>query len=186
MRPPYDRDQLVAQIADGLVPRYLFFWGHTAAEGKVSNTCFSQWYPLGFELEGDSYATAEHYMMAEKARLFEDSEHREQILVANSPGAAKALGRKVRGFDDKRWREARMQIVVRGNVAKFSQHADFGAHLLRTGNAVLVEAAPRDQIWGIGLGAKNARASDPAQWRGLNLLGFALMEVRSALRDAQG
>ena len=181
MMPPYDRNQLVAQIAAGLMPRFLFFWGHTAKEGIVGNACFSQWYPQDFEVEDQCYATAEHYMMAEKAALFEDEEHREQILVAGSPGAAKALGRKVRGFDDKRWREKRTEIVVRGNLAKFSQHVSLREHLLRTGNAVLVEAAPRDQIWGIGLGAKNAKANDPAQWRGQNLLGFALMEVRSSL-----
>ena len=97
------------------------------------------------------------------------------------PSAAKALGRKVRGFVDEQWRAARMEIVVRGNSAKFSQHAGLRDHLLKTGDAILVEAAPRDRIWGIGLGAKNEKASNPAQWRGLNLLGFALMEVRSLL-----
>ena len=54
--------------------------------------------------------------------------------------------------------------------------------LLSTGNAILVEAAPRDLIWGIGLGDHNERARDPAQWRGRNMLGFALVEVRERLR----
>ena len=78
MTPPYDRDQLVAQIADGLSPPYLFFWGHTANEGKVGNACFSQWYPQPFEVDGQSYATAEHFMMAEKAHLFGDDEARKR------------------------------------------------------------------------------------------------------------
>ena len=120
-------------------------------------------------------------MMAEKARLFGDEEYLEEILVAPSPGAAKALGRKVRGFDDARWVEVRSQIVVDGNLAKFGQHQAFHDHLLRTGDNILVEAAPRDRVWGIGLGAKNPKARNPHEWRGLNLLGFALMQVRATL-----
>ena len=179
--PPYDRSELLTQLGAGAKPRYLFFWGHTAKNGRVGNACFSQWFPKTFTVDGQSYATAEHFMMAEKARLFSDEEALAQILVAESPGAAKALGRKVRGFDDKVWKAARTEIVVRGNLAKFSQNSELKKHLLKTGKAVLVEAAPRDQIWGIGLGAKNPKASDPALWRGLNLLGFALMQVRDAL-----
>jgi predicted NAD-dependent protein-ADP-ribosyltransferase YbiA (DUF1768 family) len=49
---------------------------------------------------------------------------------------------------------------------------------------VLVEVSPRDRVWGIGLAATSERAEDPRQWRGLNLLGFALMSARAALRKA--
>lgn len=179
--PPSDLDALKTAMATGSQPRFLFFWGHTAKAGRLGNECFSQWYPHEFEIDGQRYPTAEHYMMAEKARLFGDSEHLEEILVATSPGAAKALGRKVRGFDQARWGEARSEIVVRGNLAKFGQNEALRAHLLKTGDQILVEAAPRDRIWGIGLGAKNPRAENPHEWRGLNLLGFALMQVRATL-----
>jgi ribA/ribD-fused uncharacterized protein len=74
--------------------------------------------------------------------------------------------------------------VVRGNFAKFSQNAELKEFLLQTSSRVLVEASPYDQVWGIGLIESDERANDPAQWNGLNLLGFALMEVRSRL--AQG
>ena len=159
---------------------YVFFW-RPPSQDPSPQACLSQWAPSPFEVAGQRYLTAEHWMMAEKARLFSDDDVVAQILVADSPGAAKALGRKVRGFDDKVWRAARTRIVARGNLAKFSQNEELKKHLLETGKAVLVEAAPRDRIWGIGLGAKNPKASDPALWRGLNLLGFALMQVRDAL-----
>jgi len=59
--------------------------------------------------------------------------------------------------------------------------APLGAFLLRTGERVLVEASPVDRIWGIGLARDDPAATDPSRWRGLNLLGFALMAVRDFL-----
>lgn len=180
-------EELKELVSAGKRPRFLFFWGHTQKRpGTVGAECFSQWYPALFEHDGVRYPTAEHFMMAEKARLFGDEVHEQQIVEAGSPGEAKALGRKVRGFDEKTWVRERYGIVVRGNLAKFSQHPELRAFLLATKNRVIVEASPRDRIWGIGLGASNARAENPLQWRGLNLLGFALMEVRDRLSGGAG
>ena len=103
-------------------------------------------------------------------------------LAAGLPRQAKDLGRRVRGFDEEKWVATRFELVVRGNLAKFDQHANLREFLLGTGERVLVEASPVDRIWGIGLAADDERAEKPGLWRGLNLLGFALMEVRRALR----
>lgn len=178
-------ETLISQMQAGARPKWLHFWGHTPQkDGSLGKTCFSQWWAgHPFELEGTHYATAEHFMMAEKARLFGDAETLAEILVAKSPAIAKKLGRKVSGFDDARWLAARWDIVVRGNMAKFSQHADLKEFLLHTGDRVIVEASPYDRIWGIGMAATDANAEKPAQWKGLNLLGFALMEVRERLRE---
>jgi len=169
-------------LAEGARAKYVFFWGHRRpAGGAVTATCLSQWYPAPFELGGHRYATAEHYMMVEKARLFGDAKSADRILAASSPGAAKKLGRGIDGFDEARWVAARFEIVARGNVAKFAQNTDLGAFLGSTANRVLVEASPQDRIWGIGLEASDARAADPEAWLGENLLGFALMEARERL-----
>lgn len=119
--------------------------------------------------------------MAGKARLFGDLEILEQILKAPEPKTAKALGRKVRGFDDQLWKANARRIVTEGNLAKFGQNESLKAFLLGTGSQILVEASPSDRIWGIGLGSSDPRANDPATWLGTNLLGFALMDVREAL-----
>jgi ribA/ribD-fused uncharacterized protein len=87
----------------------------------------------------------------------------------------------VRNFDDARWQGRRFEIVVQGNLHKFGQHAPLAEFLRNTGSKVLVEASPMDRIWGIGLAQDAPEASDPLRWRGLNLLGFALMEVRQRL-----
>ena len=174
---------LTAHIAAGNDVDFLFFWGHTPrAHGVVDASCLSQWFLRAFVLDGIEYASAEHFMMAEKARLFDDERTLERILVAATPKEAKQLGREVQNYDDSRWVAARVDAVVRGNVAKFIAHADLLAFLLGTGDRLLVEAAPRDTVWGIGLGAANIKARDPSQWRGENLLGFALVEVRETLR----
>ncbi len=180
---PLNLEELCSACAGGQSFEYLFFWGHRPnADGSVSKSCFSQWWPAKFEVDGQQYASAEHYMMAEKARLFGDLEIGEQICASESPPEAKALGRKVKNFDAGIWGAECFKIVVAGNVHKFGQDPALREFLLGTGTAVLVEAAPRDRIWGIGMGQGNESASNPAQWRGKNLLGFALMKARQQLR----
>lgn len=160
----------------------LFFWGHTPkAPPAVDNACLSQWFPAAFVLDGVRYATAEHFMMAEKARLFRDDAALRIVLESATPADAKKAGRAVKDFDDQAWARARSASVVTGNIAKFDQNPALAAHLKSTGAKILVEASPRDRIWGIGMGASNPDARDPAKWRGQNLLGFALVEARRQL-----
>lgn len=177
---PDDVQALRAAVQSGLQPKYLFFWGHTG-DAEVGPHVLSQWYPVEFTLDGVVYATAEHWMMAAKARLFGDDTALTSILAAKTPGEAKALGRGVRGFDGPTWNAAKMDIVVAGNRAKFGQHPDLQAYLQSTRDRVLVEASPVDLVWGIGWAAHAPEARDPSQWRGENLLGFALMRARSQL-----
>nr|WP_202626606.1 isochorismatase family protein [Steroidobacter agaridevorans] len=171
-------ENLRSRFNAGEPMEFLFFWGHKTSKKQVTAACFSQWYEAAFVVDTERYLTAEHFMMAEKAALFGDQETRAQILQAANPGAAKALGRKVRGFDDAVWAEHRFGIVVRANQAKFSQNPALRQFLESTGSRILVEASPVDRIWGIGMAKDHDRANDPNSWRGLNLLGFALMQVR--------
>ena len=161
---------------------YLCFWGHAPSkDGSITKTCFSQWWEAAFTVNGDTYLTAEHWMMAEKARLFKDETMLAEILKTEKPAAAKACGRKVANFDPSVWDIKKCEIVVQGNIHKFSQNPELKAFLMATGDKIIVEASPRDTIWGIGLGPDNPKALNPTTWRGKNLLGFALMEVRDIL-----
>jgi hypothetical protein len=179
---PVDVDALRARVAGGETFRYLCFWGHRGrADGAPSAACFSQWFPAPFTVDDVRYATAEHWMMAEKARLFGDEAAVVRVFANDDPGAAKAAGRTVRGFDEATWQRHRFSIVVAGNLAKFGQHPVLAAFLAGTGDRILVEASPVDPVWGIGLAATDPGAHDPDRWRGANLLGFALMDVRARL-----
>lgn len=122
-------------------------------------------------------------MMAQKALLFGDIASFELIVEdpRSSPRAVKAVGRRVRGFDEDIWVQERERIVVEGNMLKFEQNRALREKLLATGDKILVEASSEDRIWGIGFAEKHAMANQ--EWWGLNLLGKALMDVRKMLRE---
>jgi ribA/ribD-fused uncharacterized protein len=169
-------EDLITLERHGELPEFVLFWGGGHGKG-----CLSQWHRSPYKVDGVTYPTAEHYMMAEKARLFGDTASAEKILATTDPRRAKALGRRVAGFDEDTWVRERYGIVVRGNMAKFGAHARLRDHLSATTGKVLVEASPLDTIWGIGFDENQPEALRPSEWRGLNLLGFALMDVREAL-----
>lgn len=181
---PKSIEELIKIIDEGAQLQYTFFWGHRQKrKSEVDKSCFSNWYPAAFKVGEHVYPTAEHYMMAAKARLFGDDEIFEQVFASDSPADAKSLGRKIRGFDESKWLENRFDIVVAGNLEKFSQNPDLKRFLVSTGTDILAEASPVDQIWGIGLASDADEIGDPKRWKGLNLLGFALMEVREKLKQ---
>lgn len=124
-------------------------------------------------------------MMAEKARIFGDLSTLKKIMSAETPRECLKLGRSVRNFDQKNWDAQKYNIVRNGNYHKFSQNRNLGNYLLSTKNSILVEASPYDVIWGIGLSKKDALIKSPVEWRGQNLLGYALMETRDALKNTR-
>lgn len=163
---------------------YLFFWGHQPSkDGNTTKSCFSQWWKSSFIVDEIEYKTSEHWMMAKKALLFDDNDVFEEILQAENPADVKKLGRKVANFDALLWEEKCYEIVKQGNFHKFSQNENLKTFLLNTQNAIIVEASPVDNIWGIGLDENNPDALNPLKWKGKNLLGFALMEVREEISN---
>ena len=179
--PQYSRDWL---IASGENSEFVFFW----QPGDISHDpecCFGQWQYSEFSsaISGiEDYTCAEQYMMAEKARLFDDAETEKLIMAATDPKQMKALGRKVKNFKEDIWLKLRHSVVLSGNYLKFAQNRNMRDILLSTGDKILVEASPLDIIWGIGYSKNNAKAANPQNWRDSNLLGFALMEVRDELK----
>jgi ribA/ribD-fused uncharacterized protein len=163
---------------------FLFFWGHQKGrDGSIIKTCMSQWWPSTFYENSITYKTAEHYMMAQKADLFGDKDIFERILLKEHPKDVKDLGRQIRNFEATVWDLRKYEIVMRGNYLKFSQNDALKQFLTQTKNKILVEASPVDSIWGIGLAEDNPLSLNPKEWKGENLLGFALMEVRDKIKN---
>lgn len=164
--------------------KYIFFWGNQPSkDGSITKSCFSQWWESPFTVEGTEYKTAEHWMMAKKATLFGDTDAEQRILACKTPAEAKKIGREVQGYDEALWLANRYEIVTMGNFHKFSQNEELKAFLMSTGDRILVEASPVDAIWGNGMAADDQNIYDPEKWRGLNLLGFALMEARDMIKE---
>lgn len=160
--------------------RTIYFWKPT--QGDIT-TCLTQWYIAPFDVDGVEYACAEQYMMVQKAMLFNDDAIAQQIMQTTDPAIMKKLGRLVKNYNEDTWVSQRIAIVTQGNIGKFSDKRNVALkeYLLSTGDAMLVEASPFDQIWGIGMDANDAKRTDPNRWNGLNLLGKILMDVRALL-----
>ena len=167
----YTLDNLKNECQNGTTYSFLFFWGHTSPpDGGINQSCLSQWWMQDFEVNGVNYLCAEQYMMAEKARLFDDAKMLKNIMRTTSPKEMKAFGRAIHNFEKDVWDVNCVQIVKDAANAKFSQNPELLAYLLGTKNCILVEASPMDKIWGIGMGKDNPDSKNPLKWRGLNLL----------------
>jgi len=163
-------------VVDPALPsraRFVFFWRPSESHGWLSN-----WSPHAVREAGVLFPTAEHYLMYHKAKAMGDEEAASATLRAESPKQAKAIGRRVARFDERRWEALREAIMVRGLTLKIGQHPMLRSALLSTREKVIVEASPYDSVWGIGCSEDDARALDETRWPGTNLLGKAWMRVR--------
>lgn len=149
---------------------FTFFWKNQSP--------FSQWHRAHFTIDGVSYSSAEQYMMHQKALLMNDTETANAIMSTDNSKEQKALGRQVKPFDAKLWREVSKEVVYNGNEAKFIQNDNLMKALLATVGTEIVEASPYDNIWGIGLGPDHPDRFDRSKWRGTNWLGQVLTKLR--------
>lgn len=142
----------------------------------------SQWKSCAFVENDITFNCTEQYMMYKKAMLFGDYKTANNILMLDDPRFIKSLGRKVKNFDESVWDVHKYDIVKKGNLLKFSQNKELHDYLISTDDKILVEASKFDTIWGIGLPEYSENIKDITSWKGTNLLGFALMEVRDCLK----
>ncbi|MBP5492804.1 MAG: NADAR family protein [Clostridiales bacterium] len=148
------------------------------------NGCFCNWYPAEFDYAGKHYLHSEQFMMYQKVMMFGQKELGDEIMRTADPEQCKILGREFfDGFDAALWKRTRFIAVKRGIRAKFAQNPQMLETLLATGNAILAECSPRDKDWGILLSTSDPEVQDITKWRGENLLGQVLMEVREELRE---
>lgn len=175
----YSIEKLLEEIKQGKVFRYSDFYS--------TSHPFSQFHEAPFEAkfrdEVLKFTCAEQFMMFMKAVTFKDEQTMKKIIESPyDPKFYKAMGRKVKNYDDAKWASVRYQYVVMGNKLKFGQNPRLKQTLINTGDKVLVEASPYDAIWGVALASGNPLLKNPRTWKGTNLLGFALMEVRDLLK----
>ena len=161
-------------IEDKVTDTHVYFWG---------DPTLSNWGPSEFDHCDQHFYNSEQAYMWEKAMFFDDFETADKILVTDNPSSAKDLGRQVKNYDDKQWATVRYDYMVEVCLSKFKQNPERLETLLSTGDRVLVEASPHDRIWGVGLHWTDEEILDEKNWKGLNLLGKALMEVRNNIKN---
>lgn len=154
---------------------HCFFW--------QTSSPFSNWHPVKYTINGIDFNCSEQGVMYEKALLFGDTDIAQQILqcVSSQQRLMKQLGRGVKGFNESLWEKNRIRIYKEHCYAKFSQNENLKMTLLNTHGKILVEASPTDAIWGIGMDKNTALTTPPNKWKGLNLLGQILTEIRIEL-----
>lgn len=158
----------------------IFFW----RQNEIPFGVFCQWYPSRFtDQNGVEWQNMEQYIMGMKAELFKDQRSYDRIRRDSTPSKCKAVGRQVANFDEKIWKRKAPLLAYIGNCMKYEQNTKLRKILLSTRDQPLFEASPIDKIWGIGLDAKSAAECDPDDFPGTNLLGKALVKVRTKLQS---
>lgn len=164
--------EMMAKAKERNKEKFTFFWDGT----------FSQWAASPFKIDGVAFNTAEQYMMYKKALLFHDYKQTEKIMGTSNPRSQKQLGKEVMGFNKDRWERYCKGYVFDANYAKFTQNPKMLEELLATEGTSLVEASPKDNIWGIGLAEDNPKAQSRDTWEGTNWLGEVLTAVREEIK----
>ncbi len=159
----------------------VFFHKPEEPHGYLSN-----WYPSPFDLDGVHFSSAEQYIMFQKCMIFGDEASAKAVLATDDPETQQAIGRNAKGYVGAVWAGQRQLVAVRGLLVKFNQNEDLKQKLLDTGDSYLVECAHSDTIWACGVRLNEDERFDAGKWRGQNILGFALMEVRSILQANMG
>lgn len=155
--------------------KYVLFW--------TAKDIYSNFYKSDFTHQGILFKWSEQAIMYRKALLFGATDIANEILKASDPQTCKMLGRSRKiPFDNDVWTEHREQIFKEVLLDKFNEPSLRQA-ILNTGDRQFVEASPYDTIWGIGLRENHKDATNPKKWRGLNLLGKVLDEVKKELRE---
>lgn len=155
--------------------KHIFFWRDPIAQWNMS--------AMKDPITGIIYNCSEQYMMHQKALLFDDEVRAKEIMKAAHPREQQALGRTVKGYDQKIWDANKYNIVLNACMLKFTQHTKHLVTLLDSGDRLFVEASPNDKIWGIGMREDDPGVDDPANWKGENLLGQAITETRTYIRE---
>ena len=162
--------------------KYVFFYG-----SFLSNfaRCKFTWAYMGHIHE--FFCTEQAFMWA-KAQYFGDYATAKKILdVIGDPMECKKLGRLVQNYDDEKWSAIRYEVMRDVNFARFNQCSYHYNKLMvpEFDGKTFVEASPVDGIWGIKMGIKDKGILDERNWKGQNLMGKAITEVRERLLALQ-
>lgn len=203
----YSTNWLKNEMSKGQSINFIGFWGEDNLNGEFSNFYLSEFKDTIFNGDAYTFSCSEQYFMYQKAMTFGSMDIALDILELtkdssgkyvsknasgkpeNTAYGFKKLGRRVKNFKEDVWDSKREQVMLDALTLKFSQNELLKKKLLDTDSSVLVEASPYDAVWGVKLATKDKQNKplnewrNVYKWRGQNLLGFCLMEVRDIIKD---
>ena len=158
-------------------PPPVLFQGADESKGEYRN--FSNMSEHRIDVDGTQFPSVEHYYQAMKAKEFGDTEVEEKIVKSKTAKAAKALGKKAKGFIKEVWDSKKDDIMRKGIRTKFVQHPELRKQLQETGEKMIGFADARNTYWGIGTSMSSEKSTHPEKWRGQNRIGKILMDLRT-------
>lgn len=143
----------------------------------------SNFYKENFEYKGHTFERSEQAFMWQKAIYFGDYDIANEILKTTHkhPKHAKALGRKVKNFNDDAWNKVRYSIMKDVVTHKVNQSKAIQNFIKQHKDKIFVEASPFDAIWGIKMSENDPNIEDPTKWKGQNLLGEVYNELKKEI-----
>ena len=143
----------------------------------------SNFYKENFEYKGHTFERSEQAFMWQKAIYFGDYDIANEILKTTHkhPKHAKALGRKVKNFNDDAWNKVRYSIMKDVVTHKVNQSQAIQNFIKQHKDKIFVEASPFDAIWGVKMSENDPNIEDPTKWKGQNLLGEVYNELKKEI-----
>lgn len=159
----------------------VYFWGTQDEVGYLSN-----WALVSFCFGGLPVANSEQAFMLCKATVFNDAVSYDKLTRTTNPAEAKKIGRAIKNFDAAEWDKWKLSAMYDANFYKYTQNPKLLQLLLDTGDAELVEASPKDNVWGSGLSKAEHLAREAVgdyTYPGQNLLGKVLTRLRGNIKN---
>ena len=142
-----------------------------------SGSPLSNFYEQAYTVRGFTYHSGEHEFQLGKAMYFRDWDSFDAISKCKTPLEAKRLGRKVQNFDADLW-SLHSLAIMRQVCANRVQLESVQVALALSLDLDIVEAAPRDTIWGTGYGLDRSAEGES---RGYNKLGIIWTNTRTKI-----
>lgn len=137
---------------------------------------------VDIRLKSVIYHSAKQALAAELAKTFNDDEGFRKIIDTHTPAEVSYSYENVKNVTPDEWANATKRLLNDILVAKFRQYPALLNRLLETGDAVLAYYQPKDTLLGIGISTDDVHAKNPVHWKGQNIVGSILMDIRGALR----
>ena len=143
----------------------------------------SNFFQCEFTHEDHQYSSVEQYLSYRKAILFDERGLADQCLQTNDPKTQKHKVSKLKKYNFEAWNKHAAEILQPVLMSKFSQNEHLTASLLATGSTEIAEASAYDSLFGIGLSLNSPDAVVKAKWKGSNIQGAALTQVRDSIKS---